>query len=132
MKLGPENNQLKFVLIITRSLQKARFDYETEELKRVNFEAPSIRAAKTEATKIANALVFLTGNITYDNENTEMTGKLLRWKSWDTRKPYVQENGKKVGWSGKRSENFYENYDPERCTSSCYFSYVTLYWEIAD
>lgn len=110
---------MKFIAIIDRS-RKTSDKPETEELKRLKFEAPSITAAKTRATKLANKTVFL----------EDLTGKDLRWKNWDNRQPYVQDNGKKVGFSGKRSANFSGNYAEALGTSSTYFVWVMLYWEI--
>ena len=121
---------MNFILIITRTLKKPRIGWDTEELKREEFEAPSITAGKTRATKIANALTYLTGEIKSDGSVDDVIGKELHWKNWDVREPYVQDNGKTVGWSGKRSENFSGNYDPVTDTSPNYFVWVTLYWEI--
>ena len=128
MKLGPENRQLDFILIITRSERKQ--GGETVELKREKFEAPSIRAAKAKATKIANALTFLKEKISWDGTK-DLNGKDLRWRAWDTREPYTQDNGKRIGWSGKCAESLSGNYDPKTDTCPSYFAWVTLYWEIA-
>ena len=120
---------MKFIMIITRSERKQ--NGETVELKREKFEAPSIRAAKAHATKIANALVFLEGKICWDGVQ-DIIGKDLRWKMWDMREPYEQKNGKRVGWSGKIAERLSGNYDPKTDTCPSYYVWVTLYWELVD
>ena len=119
---------MNYTVIITRS--ERRSGGQTEELKRVKFEAPSITVAKVRATKIANDLVFLSGKIHLDGEKVDITGKDLHWKSWDVRDPYTQDNGKRIGWSGKLADSFYGNYDTETKSSPYYFAWVTLYWEI--
>lgn len=119
---------MNFIVVITRSERKP--NGETKILKRVQFEAPSITAGKVKATKIANAVTFLKGKI-YGDRTKDLTGKDLRWKAWDVREHYEQENGIRVGWSGKRAESFTGNYDPETRTSPNYFAWVTLNWEIA-
>ena len=129
MPLGTEHKQLNLILIITRSEKQQ--GGETVELKREKFEAPSITAAKSKATKIANKLVFLKNKIKWDDTNGNIVGSELRWRNWDTREPYEQEDGKRIGWSGKLSEHFYGNWDPETDTSPTYYAWVTLYWEIA-
>lgn len=119
---------MNYIVIITRS--ERRSGGQREELKHVKFDAPSITAAKARATKIANELVFLSGKIHLDGEKVDIIGKDLRWKSWDLRDPYTQDNGKVIGWSGKLAEHFSGNYDPELKTSPNYYAWVTLYWEI--
>ena len=118
---------MKFIVIITRSERKR--DGETKELKRVKFESPSLQAAKAKATKIANTLTFLKEKISYDGTK-DLKGQDLRWKAWDTRDPYTQDNGKVIGWSGKIAESLSGNYDPKTDTCPYYFAWVTLYWEI--
>lgn len=120
---------MKFIVIITRSIRKTFGSYQTTgELKREEFDAPSIIAAKARATKIANATVFLENKIKWDDSNGNIIGKELRWLKWDEREPYEENNGVMVGSSGKRSDTFYGNWDPETDVSPTYIGYVTVYW----
>ena len=119
---------MTFIVIITRSERGQ--GGETVVLKRKKFDAPSITAAKAKATKIANATTFLKGVVRWNDEIVNVKGKDLRWKAWDTRKPYTQDNGKVVGWSGKLAESFTGNYDAKLDRSPNYFAWITLYWEV--
>lgn len=119
---------MNFIAIITRSERKQ--GGETVELKREEFEAPSIQSAKARATKIANALTFLKDKICWEGTR-DLTGIDLRWRAWDTREPYIQGN-KRVGWSGKIAESLSGNYNPKTDTCPSYFAWVTLYWELVD
>ena len=71
---------MKFIVILTRS--EKRQGGEREELQRLEFDAPSITAAKARATKEANRLVFLEEVQSWDNEIKTTIGKDIRWKSW--------------------------------------------------
>ena len=120
---------MKFIVIITRSIRKTFRSYENDgELKRVEFDSPSIVAAKAKASRIANSTVFLENKIKWDDSDGNIIGKELRWLKWDEREPYEQENGVLVEWCGKRSDNFYGNWDSETDTSPTYVGHVTLYW----
>ena len=105
---------------------------ETQELKEIKFDAPSITSAKARATKEANSLVFLSEIQSWDNEKRKTHGKDLRWRSW-SEPPccYTQDDGKEIAYSGK-SATFSGIETLESGASRQYAAGVTLYWEIKD
>lgn len=124
------NSRLKFIVILTCT--ENRQGGERKELKRLEFEAPSITAAKARATKEANRTVFLEETQSWDGETKTTLGKDLRWKSWSNPPScYTQENGTEVAYSA-RSASFFGLYSHANYSSSTYYAGVTLYWEIQD
>ena len=124
---------MNFILVIDRKLRTPTSEVSKDthiELKRVEFEADSVTAAKRKATQIANETPLLEKIITWDSdEPQDLLGKEVRWKPWDVRETYTQKNnGVVVGWSGKLSEPYYSNYDDTIKTSRSYSSWITLYW----
>ena len=123
---------MNFIAILSRALIKP--GEKPVELKKLSFEAPSITAAKSRVSKEANTLVFLEEVQSWDNAVRHTLGKDLRWKPWQTREPYTQDNGTKVGWSGKHSERFFglatHTETDKFPTSPDYTAYCTLYWRL--
>ena len=127
---------MKFIAIVTRHKKKPLYTADREELQRISFEAPSIMAGKRKATKITKSVVLLKGKRRWNGKVKDITGRELRWQAWETPDSYIQENGKEVGMSCKRSEKFTDTIKPtpeatprlQEC--DCYFAYLTLYWEI--
>lgn len=121
---------MKFIVVMTRT--EMCQGSERKELKRIKFEAPSISAAKGRATKEANRTVFLEEVQSWDNEKKQTTGKDIRWRSWSVPPSmYTQDDGKKIGYSGK-SGQFFGLYTTQHGTSPTYYAGVTVYWEITD
>ena len=121
---------MKFIVILTRT--ENRQGGERKELKRLEFKAPGITAAKVRATKEANRTVFLEEIQSWDNETKTTVGKDLRWKSWSTPPSmYTQDNGKEIGYS-RKAATFYGLWTHKSGASTTYSAGVTLYWEIAD
>lgn len=122
----------KFILVIDRKLRTPTSEVSKDthiELKRFEFEADSVTAAKRKATQIANETPLLEKIIRWDSdEPQDLLGKDVQWKSWDTREPYTQDNGAVVGWSGKLSESYYGDYDDTIKMSRSYSSWIMLYW----
>ena len=125
---------MRFIAILTCT--ENRRGEESKELKRLEFDAPSITAAKARATKEANKLVFLEEVQSWDNEIKTTVGKDIRWQSWSVPpSTYTQEDGRKVAFSGK-SATFFGIYtykigaSIKSGTSITYYAGVTLHWEI--
>ena len=122
----------KFILVIDRKLRTPTSEVLKDtrvELKRVEFEADSVTAAKRKATQIANETPLLEKIIKWDSdEPQDLLGKEVQWKPWDVRETYTQDNGMVVGWSGKLSEVYYGNYDDNIKMGRSYSSWITLYW----
>ena len=121
---------MQFIVRITRS--ERHRGGKTIELLREKFDAKSITAAKVKATKLSNETTFIENKTHWDGSVSDLKGEDLEWKVWDTRLPYTQDDGKKIGWSGKIARGLNGNYDPETNASPSYFAWVTLYWEITE
>ena len=128
---------MNFILVIDRKLRTPTSEVSKDtriELKRVEFEADSVTAAKRKATQIANETPLLENITKWDSDAPQpILGKEVRWKPWDVRETYTQKNnGVVVGWSGKLSEVYYGNYDDTIKTSRSYSSWMTLYWPTSE
>ena len=129
---------MRFICIITRSLHLAKYKFQDNELDRFEFEADTIKTAKAKATRrlykttiLKNVLRFVLEEGRMQYKEGDIIGKDLDWKRlWDTRQSYTQDDGKVIGWSGKRSANFSSNYNSETDTSDTYHVNITLYWHI--
>ena len=128
---------MKFILTVDRKLRTPTSEVHRDthiELKRVEFEANSVTAAKRKATQIANETPLFENKIKWDSDEPQaLLGKEVRWKPWDTRETYIQEsNGVVVGWSGKLSESYSGDYDDTIKMGRSYQSWLTLYWPTGD
>ena len=121
---------MKFITILT--LTEHKQGGERKELKRIEFKAPSITAAKARATKEANQTVFLEEIQSWDNEVRRYHGKDLRFKAWSNPPSmYTQDDDTDIGYS-RKSAKFFGLYTTVHGTSPTYFASVTLYWAIVD
>ena len=78
---------------------------ETTEIFSERFEAPSIQAAKSKLTKLANETELFSWVQSWDHEKRIYTGKDLRWRPWSSPPlEYKQDNGVEVAYSSRMSE----------------------------
>lgn len=124
---------MKFYGRITSKRSTKRFDPNAEETEVFAdyFESPSIQAAKSHLSKIANTAVLFSYIQSWDNETREFTGKDVRWRQWSDPISYEQD-GEKIAISSKNSETTYgESIATENTRfgkSAEYRTRVTLYW----
>ena len=127
---------MKFYYQIQVNRYTTRFKSEQTEIDSGYFESPSIQAAKSKLSRMANTMELFSWVQSWDNENRVYTGKELRWRKWSDHAFSAfatDKNGKPARFTQRVSEResgetIYDDESSKYGRSVNYTVTLSLYW----